>query len=175
MNRISDYLLDLRNKIASRGDGVKRYTQKYEKTNHIGILFHIKNDDMQPKLNEFVAKLRKDEKKLELLTYIGDQIHSNPYNFQYNVFTNKDISVLGSINSAEVEHFISQNFDYLFCIYLEHFNAFDNILLKSKAKLRIGKYFEDKEDCLDLMLNIPEDKKEDELMDMLFYYIKKLN
>ncbi len=175
MGKISDYFLDIRNKFTSKND-VKRFTLNYSKAKNVGILFDIKNEDQYTILNDFVSMLRGDGKHVELLTYFDfDKMHSNPFSFQFDFFTKKDINVLGSIHSYQVDNFVEQDFDYLYCIFLEPFLPFDNILLRSKAKCRIGKYFENKEDFFELMIHLPETAVIDDLIDQMFTYTKKLN
>jgi hypothetical protein len=51
-----------------------------------------------------------------------------------------------------VDQFTGFAFDYLFCISQEAFLPFDTILLKSRAKFRVGTYVPGKEKYFEVMV-----------------------
>ncbi|WP_027000379.1 DUF6913 domain-containing protein [Eisenibacter elegans] len=176
MGTIKDYFLQFKSKLAAERSNVKRYTQHYNEVKNIGILFNIRDMSKYQSLNDLVDQLKRDGKRISLMTYMDlDVMHSNPYNFQFDWFTKKHISVTGQIKSHQVDNFVEQGFDYLYCIYLEPFLPFDNILARSKAKCRVGKYFEGQENHLELMINLEEEGSIDRLIDEMFTLTKKMN
>ncbi|TAF67673.1 MAG: hypothetical protein EAZ55_01240 [Cytophagales bacterium] len=176
MSFISNYIFDYKNKKASKKPQ-KRHTTTYQEAKNIGILFYIpENDETQAQtLNNWVAYLREQGKVVKTLTFLDINTQTNPYNFQFDYFTKKDISVLGNINSEKVETFIEQNFDYLFCIFLECLPPFENILLRSQAKCRVGKHIETKEDCLEFMIQLPTEQNNIKyLIESIDIYMEKI-
>src|SRR5690606_38211828 len=139
---IKAYFLALRNQRAAKNNPVKRYSVSYEKARAVGILFSDMADDHQA-INKFVKRLKDEGKRVKALTYF-EQMHSNGYDFNFDYFTREQITTTGKITSDKVDQFIDSDFDHLFCITRDSFLPFDYILLKSKAKCRIGMYLDDK-------------------------------
>lgn len=174
MSGIKEYFLGLRNRFSSKKDEFERYALNYEEAGTIGILFYDFTQSQKSVIASFVDKLRLEGKKVKVLIY-SEEDQTEVIGRPFPTFTQKEISVLGNIQSQEVLDFTDESFDYLFCLYLKHIPTFDYILAKSKAKLRIGKYFENSENYLDLMLNLPENASFATLIEMMLQYTKKLN
>ncbi|MCS6820397.1 MAG: hypothetical protein NZ551_00850 [Microscillaceae bacterium] len=159
MSKLGNYLLKIRNKYFHKNKNTtNRQIISYSKANNIGILFHLKPEENHHALNQFVHDLEKEGKNITALTFF-DNLGSNPYNFQFDFFQEKDISYFGSIQSEQVNKFIAQPFDYLFCITLEDFSPFDSILLNSQAKYRVGLYQPNKENYYDMMIKLRENDR----------------
>lgn len=174
MSGIKEYFLGLRNRFSSKKDNFERYALNYNEAITIGVLFYDFTRSQKSVIVGFVDKLRLEGKQVKVLIY-SEEDNIEEVGRPFPTFTQKDISVLGNIQSEEVIDFTDQTFDYLFCLYLKHVPTFDFILSKSKAKLRIGKYFENSEDYLDLMLNLSENSSFADLIEMILQYTKKLN
>lgn len=172
MSKLGDYILGIKNKFSKETQNIKRETLNYVDTKYIGILFNIKNESHHQALNDFVHQLEKDGKKVSALAYF-EREGSNPYDFKFEFFRKKDISSLGTIKSEQVDNFASMRFDYLYCINIDPFPAFDNILLHSQAKCRIGKFFENKINYFDFMLHLKDEGQEDILIKEMLHYTKK--
>lgn len=173
MKKIGDYILQLRNKYGSKPDHIIRKTVNYSQANKIGILFNIQADEAHTQLNQFVAKLQKDGKQVTALAFFEREA-SNPYNFSFDFFRQKDISTTGNIRSETVSHFIETAFDYLYCIQAEPFAPFDYILARSHAKCRISRFFEKQEVISDLSIALPEDANESALIREMQHYTEQI-
>jgi hypothetical protein len=171
--KIQSFFLNLKNKKAAAEKSVLRKNVPYTEARQVGILFASEREEDYTVINKFVQRLAKDGKKIMALTYF-ERLQSNGYDFQFDYFTKEQISATGVLTSEKVDRFIEANFDYLFCISKHSFLPFDYILLRSRAKCRIGMYIEEKPDCFELMIKPkPEDTLES-LMNQLLLYIKAL-
>lgn len=173
MSKLGDYFLTWRTRLQKNNVEIPRQALNYAEVREVGILFNMREDANHQVLNDFVATLRKDNKNVTALAYF-ERESSNPYNFPFEFFRKKDISTLGKIKSDAVERFKNKNFDYLFCINTINFPPFDNILLHSNAKCRIGMFHEGQEAEFELMIAIKENDGEDILMNQMLHYVKNL-
>lgn len=174
MSKITDYLFNARNKRTAKKTHHKHSTPNYKEAKKIGILFHLKNDEYAKNLNHFVQTLKDEGKKVKALTFFDWQ-GSSPYDFQFDFFNKKEISTLGKIKSSSVENFIQEDFDYLYCINIEHFPSFDSIMIQSRAKFRLGKFFaEGEKQCYEMMIFQQEGDKEDKLIEQIWHYSREI-
>jgi hypothetical protein len=140
---------------------VKRYALNYEDIKTVGILFNSMDEECHGALNYWVKILKQDGKKVRAMAYFEEK-HSNPYDFKFDFFTKEDLRRGEQVSTREVESFIQERFDYLYCVSLQHFKPFDYIMRHSHAKCRIGSFYEDDtERPYELMIAIPQGQKRD--------------
>lgn len=173
MSKLGDYFLKLRNRFQKSHAEIIRQAVNYSHAKEVGILFNMREDSNHQVLNDFVAALQKDQKKVTALAYF-ERESSNPYNFAFDFFRKKDITALGIIKSEAVERFKQKAFDYLFCINIINFPPFDYILLNSQAKCRIGMFHEGQEGEFELMISLKDTEGEEMLMRQMMHYVKNL-
>jgi len=85
-----------------------------------------------------------------------------------------DFSLFGDIHKPEVNELLAADFDFMIHSDLEANIYSDLVMAKSKAKCRIGRYFEGHDEQYDMMIGIDEDKKINFLLDQLYHYTKAL-
>jgi hypothetical protein len=176
MNKVQRFFLDFKNKKFKGAEAPIRENISYPKAKSVGILFTSENLESNDALIEFVRNLQHDDKQVKALTYINskdkDANHKN-LGFNHHVITEKDITMLGEINSFLVDDFVKTEFDYLFCIDTEQSKIFESILLRSKAKCRVGKYFEQPGN-FELMIKLNDNEGTDTLIRQMYHYIKTI-
>jgi hypothetical protein len=79
---------------------------------------------------------------------------------------------LGHLNSSSATQFADSPFDFLFFLDLEPNPLMLHILAKSKAKCRVGKFWEEGNPYLDLMITSVNTYQG--LVDSIYTYVKKL-
>ncbi len=171
--KIQSFFLKLKNKKAAREQSPVRVNIPYAEARQVGVLFMNETEEDYAVINKCIKKLNTDGKKVRALTYF-ERTQSNGYDFQFDYFTKEQISATGVIKGDKVERFIESDFDYLFCVARHSFLPFDYILLKSRAKFRIGMYLEEKPDCFELMIKPKPEDTLDSLVNQLFFYLKAL-
>ncbi|MBX2844303.1 MAG: hypothetical protein KTR26_21225 [Flammeovirgaceae bacterium] len=174
MNPIKEFFLNLQTSRAVKRNKAKRISTNYSEVKSVGILFLIENDSHHEAMNKFVKGLMKEGKKVEAMTYFTRE-HDNPYNFSYNFFDEKDISLTGGLKGEKVVAFMEKEFDYLFFVALKQTLAFDFILASSKAKCRVGPFFEGKEEFFELMVNLGSGEGVNKLIDGMKHYTKEID
>lgn len=172
--KLSDYFLQRKNNQWSQAHPARESVMvPLPEARDIGILF-LEEEGQQQALNQFVDGLVRDHKRVRALTYF-DRPHSNPYQFKFDYFTQKEISMLGEVRNEKFSQFIDFRFDYLFCVSRQVSLPFEYILMRCNAKFRVGFYEEGKEHLFDLMIQPQEDASLKDLLTQLYEYTQKIS
>ena len=86
----------------------------------------------------------------------------------------EDFTLFGDIEKPEVKQLLDQEFDYMIHVDMVSNIYSDLVMSKSKAKCRVGRYFEDHVNQYDMMVKVSDDKKINFLLDQIYYYTKAL-
>jgi len=152
LNKLQTMAMEKRIVQAKKQNNAKRFTKNYQDAYEIGLLFYIKNETQYDAMNDFYRSLRAEGKKVEALTFFTLK-NDSPYNFPYHFITEEDIGWDGKIKSEKAHSFIEKPFDYLYTVSLDTMLLFDYILAKSKARCRIGSYYDEaRTDFFELMV-----------------------
>ncbi len=130
---------------------VERSSIQFEKAKRIGIVFDATSLDNQAFAENYVQMLRKAGKRVDILAYVDDEQEHNNFPFKY--FNQKDLSWYFHPKSDEVNQFIETPFDILISLHLHDVLSLEYISALSHAKIRVGKYNENKLHCYDLMID----------------------
>ncbi|HEY9044957.1 MAG TPA: hypothetical protein VIN08_03645 [Ohtaekwangia sp.] len=122
----------------------------YKQAKTVGLIFSVEDKQKHFIVKEFIKKLEQDEKNVQVLEYLPAK-HDN-FEFRFDFFTEKDLSFWGNITSSTALQFAEAPFDFLFYIDLTPNPLVLHLLAKSKAKCRVGKFFDDGQLYLDLMI-----------------------
>ncbi len=141
----------------------------YGSTKDIGVLFSDSLAEQTGAINAFISRLQQEGKRVRALTYF-ERPHSHGYTFKFDYFTKKELTPFGSIRNEKVDQFTDFAFDYLFCINQEDFLPFDTLLLKSKAKFRVGTYVPGKEKYFEVMVKSAGDASLAACIDQMYQY-----
>lgn len=169
MRYFINLIFRIRNRFFKKQEEISRASISYDTADEVGILFSFQKQEQYQALNDFVSHLRADGKKVSILSY-ADQDDSQFCDFEYQRFTSKDITLSGKIRSREARDFADSRFDYLYCVNVDRAPVLEDLLRKSQAKCRMGRFFKSRRDCLDLMVDLKGRPEEDHLMkDMMRY------
>ena len=84
-------ILPLINKLKRKRLLINRASESYKKASHIGILYSYIDENKQRAINEFVEKLKKDGKKVDLLPSIKNKNDAKIKANQLMVLHSQDI------------------------------------------------------------------------------------
>lgn len=127
-----------------------RNSISYQQAKTVGLIFSVEDKQKHFIVKEFIKKLELDGKIIQVLEYLPAQ-HDN-YEFRFDFFTEKDLSFWGNITSSAALQFTEAPFDFLFYVDLEPNDLVLNVLARSKAKCRVGKFFDGGTQYLELMI-----------------------
>jgi len=164
-------LLTYKTKSIARKSQVVRTSMAYHTAEKVGIVFSIDGLDKHEKIKDFIQKIESDNKEVEVLAFLPK--NKENHEFLFDFFTSKDFNFWGSIISDRIDSFTNQPFDYLFYIDLQSNPLIHNILAKSKAKCRVGKFSEENEPFCEMMIQTSNNI--DRLVDEMYKYTKILS
>jgi hypothetical protein len=172
---IRQFFLNFRNRsLTKKPLPIARTNKNYTEAKQIGVLFCMPENAEHAALNLLIQHLGTEGKQVQVLAFLPDQSHRNHYQFEFDFFTPKDISLTGEITAAEVQKFIATPFDYLFCVAPKPFGEVDNVLLQSKAKCRVGVYDAERTACYELMISPLTNAPLTKVLDTMLRYTKNL-
>jgi hypothetical protein len=142
----------------------------YKQAASIGILFSVEDRMKHDAIKELIHKFEHDGKKVQVMSFLPSKKEN--YEFMFDFFTVKDVSFFGQISSSHAVTFSETPFDYLFCLDETPNPMILNLLARSKAKCRVGKYHEISTPYFEFMIdNVGHIKG---LMDGMYKYTTQL-
>lgn len=127
-----------------------RSSTTFKKATKVGVFFTIEDRAKHDAVKEFIKKLELDGKTVTVLAFLPEKKEN--FEFLFNYFTLKDISFWGSLLSNDALNFSNTPFDFLYCLDEAASPMVLNVLARSKAKCRIGKYAPGCEPFYELMI-----------------------
>jgi hypothetical protein len=127
-----------------------RSSTAFKKAQRVGVLFTVEDRSKHDTVKEFIKKLEAESKTVKVLAFLPEKKEN--FEFLFDYFTKKDISFWGTLNSTDALNFSSQPFDFLYCLDEEPNPIVLNLLARSKAKCRVGKFVEGNEAFFELMI-----------------------
>lgn len=127
-----------------------RSNNSFKKSVKAGVLFTIEDRTKHDLVKEFIKKLEAEGKTVSVLAFLPEKKEN--FEFLFNYFTAKDISFWGNLQSTDALTFAATPFDFLYCLDESPNPMVLNILARSKALCRIGRYVEENEVFFELMI-----------------------
>jgi len=147
-----------------------RSSTPYKRALSIGILFSVEDKQKHDHIKEFIHKLEHDGKKVQVLEYLPNKKEN--YEFMFDFFTLKDISLWGKIESEKTLNFSDTPFDYLFCLDTERNPMVLYLLARSKSKCRVGRFNDNEKTFFEFMIDSEGNTKN--LIDGIYKYTTQL-
>jgi hypothetical protein len=122
----------------------------YKQAKTVGLIFSVEDKQKHFIIKEFIKKLEHDGKIIQVLEFLPEK-HEN-YEFKFDFFTEKDVNFWGNITSAHAIQFSDAPFDFLFYVDMIPNTLVLHLLARSKAKCRVGAYFDEGQNYLELMI-----------------------
>lgn len=127
-----------------------RYSAAYEQAVSIGVIFSVENREKHDDIKELIRKLEQDGKKVKVMTYLPP--NQENYEFLFDFFTKRQISFWGNITATSAQDFAETPFDFLIYLDYKQNPLILNLIAKSKARCRIGKYWKDAQPYFEMMI-----------------------
>lgn len=162
--------LNIRTRSQLKKNRTSRVTTPFNTAQSVGVLFTVEDKKKHDEIKEFVHRLEKEGKKVQVFSFLPK--NKDNYEFLFDFLTLQDISFWGNIMSGNAEKFYNSSFDYLYYLDLEPNPVLLNLLARSKAKCRIGKYWENGRAYFELMIDKVSNTKN--LIEGLYKYSTQL-
>jgi hypothetical protein len=147
-----------------------RYNEAYKKAVSFGIIFTVEDKQKHDQIKNLIRKLEHDGKQVKALAYLPP--NQENYEFMFDFFTYREISMWGNITASSAVAFAESPFDFLLYLDATPNELILNVIAKSKAKCRIGKYWPEGHDFFEMMIETQSDSKT--LITELHRYVTEL-
>lgn len=148
-----------------------RRTHTLASARSIGVLFDATNDKVRREMADFVKKLEKDGKKVNLLGFFNSK--QAPTDTSFDVFFLKEINWKGQPKSVKSDSFSAEKFDLLLSYNPDACPALDWVAVASQAAMKIGLATRQPND-FDIQLETPEEKGLSFFTEQLHLYLDKI-
>ena len=162
--------LKIRTNSQLKKNKVVRTSTPYKQAATVGILFSVEDRKKHDDIKNFIHKLEHDGKKVQVMSFLPNKKEN--FEFMFDFFTIKEVSFWGQITSNHAVKFAETPFDYLFCLDDEPNPMILNLLARSKAKCRVGKFQETNTLFFEFMIDKVNAAKG--LMDGMYTYTTQL-
>ena len=158
--------LNISTKSQLKRNKTSRGSTAYESAKSVGIVFTIEDKQKHELVKELIKKLEQDGKKSTVLCFLPRDKQN--YEFLFDFFTDKDFNFWGALTSVKALQFTGTTFDYLFYLDTDPNPLILNLLARSKAKCRLGSYWNEGRNFLEFMISNAQGNKG--LIDGIYRY-----
>jgi hypothetical protein len=162
--------LKMRTESALKKNKSLRASMPYKQAQNIGIIFSVEDKQKHADIKEFIQRLEQDGKKVQVLEYLPQKKEN--YEFLFDFFSVQDLNFWGNLNSEKAIKFSETPFDYLYCIDKEFNPLVLNLMARSKARCRVGRYHEAESPYFEMM--IEQNGTTKGLIETMYKYTKQL-
>lgn len=144
----------------------------YQDAKQVGILYTAEDLNKHDVIKDLVRNFENDGKKVKVLSYLPKDIQN--FEFRFNFFTQKDLSMFGKFKNEDVMSFVQQPFNYLLYVDFESDPVMRYLLSMSRAQCRVGNFEEINRPFCDLMV-APQQANYKSLAHEMYKYTKVLS
>jgi hypothetical protein len=168
--KLNHSLLKVRTEMLLRSKDSERSSVSYEASRQLGILFSVEDKAKHEVIKDLIRKFEHDGKQVKVMEYLAPDKQN--FEFKFDFFTENDISFFGKITSASALKFAETPFDYLFYLDTEPNPLLVHLLVRSRARCRVGRQWENGPAYFEFMVQASDSVKE--LADTMHRYTIQL-
>lgn len=147
-----------------------RMNLPYKQAQNVGVIFSVEDKSKHEAVKAFVKHLEQDGKQVKVISFLPK--NKDNYDFMFDFFTERDLSFWGNISSRIIDQFTEKQFDFLYCLDTTPNPLILNLVAKSKAKCRVGKYWEKDQGFFEMMIESQEGVKA--LIETIYKYTRSV-
>jgi len=166
--KIGYFLLNRKIKRQSR----KRSASNFEVARSIGIIFNASNQASYEKASEFAQSIINRNIQVLSIGFVDNKEQLKFFSDKKGTkfFSRKNLNWWGKPKNPSVDYFIDKPFDILIDLSLKEFFPIQYIVGLSKAKMKVGRMF-DQRSYYDLMIDIKKEKTLENLIKQVGVYL----
>lgn len=147
-----------------------RTSLPYKQAMSIGIIFSVEDKTKHEEVKEFIRHLEQDGKQVKVVCFLPK--NKDNYEFMFDFFTDKDLSFWGNITSSSAISFSDTAFDFLFYLDTTPNPLILNLIARSKARCRVGKFWDHGQSFFEMMIESKNGTRS--LIETMYRYTKAL-
>ncbi|SMD32097.1 hypothetical protein SAMN04488029_0437 [Reichenbachiella faecimaris] len=165
---IRKLLLKIKTSLALKKNDAIRISDAYKEAKRIGLLYSLDEKRSDVMLDDLIKKFEADKKQVNTMAFVPLAAKISDPGYAY--FNEKDLNAKGNWSKESVTQFKNEPFDFLVSLDWNQNKYTQNILAKSKAKCRVGRYEEGKDQYFEMMIN-PNDDKYTTYLEQVYHYL----
>ncbi len=135
----------------------------------VAVIFDATESNNRKIVEDFARKLKNKGKQVTLLAFFrSTQKPSLPFRY----FNKKDVNLLGIPKGFEVERFLAQSYDMLYCLFNTQNLPLEYIGAKTQAHFKVGSYLKGKS-SYDVMIDTQSPDIQ-YFINQIIYYLTKI-
>ena len=150
MNVIKLNFLRMRTNSLLKQNKAPRTNVTYKDSQPIGIIFTVEDKNKHETVKDLIKKLESDGKQVQVIEFLPEAKEN--YEFKFDFFTEKELSLFGAITSHQANKFANTAFDFVFCLDAVPNPLVLHLLALSKARCRVGSSWEASRPFFELMI-----------------------
>ena len=147
-----------------------RVNLPYKQSVSVGIIFSVEDKGKHDEIKDFIKRLEQDGKQVVVMSFLPK--NKDNYEFLFDFFTDKDLSLWGNLTSSSATRFSEMPFDILYYVDTVPNPFILNVLARSKAKCRVGKFWDKNQAFFELMIENKNGTRS--LIDTMYKYTRAL-
>jgi hypothetical protein len=150
----------------------RKYISLMEADN-LGILYDASEEKNYTVVYHFVRTLMEQQKKVKALGFVNSTLipHYCHPRLSFDYFTLKDLNWYKKPVGHFVKDFISNEFDMIINLDVNHLSQLTYITGVSIARFKVGRYNDGNKDCFDLMIDLKEPTSIEILLKEINHYL----
>lgn len=165
---IGKLLIKIKTALALKKNDTERVSDAYKEAKKIGLILTFDETRPSAKVNDLVQKLEADQKQVSTMTFVPVAAKVPEPDFAF--FNEKDLNTKGNWSKDVVRQFLTEPFDFIVSLDWNQNKYTQNILAGTKAKCRVGRYEEGKDQYFEMMIN-PNDDKYASYLEQVYHYL----
>jgi len=147
----------------------KEQLRSFDNSSDIGVVYNVKNTSIST-INKVKEYFSSNEKNVITMGFLPEkELGEYVSNYKDEYICKKDLNLFGLPKRDKIQKFINKDFDYLLNLDVEGNLQLQAISAYSKAKTRIGKYWDAFHFSQDFMVKSVAGTAEDLFQDMKKY------
>lgn len=143
----------------------------YDQAQSFGLLYVYESNAKEEAVHNWVERLKSDQKKVHVLCMQSD---AKPPLSTFPTLTLSDMTAMGSIKNDVLVQFLERSYDYFIHLDFEVDEVVDMIIIKTKAKCKIGFYSEQHQKKYDLMIGMNKSAGIVNFVEQITKYLKSI-
>ena len=165
---IRKVLLKIKTALALKKNDAIRVSDAYKEAKKIGLIYTYDSTRPKSKVEDLIKNFEADQKQVSTMTFVP--VSAKLADPGYAYFNEKDLNAKGNWSKDTVSQFRDEPFDFLVSLDWNQNKYTQNILAGSRAKCRVGRYEEGKDQYFEMMIN-PNDDKYASYLEQVYHYL----
>lgn len=145
----------------------------------IGIIYQVDRPETYHLVKKYVKHLKEQEgiRQIMALGFVDEKELHADYNskLEFDFFCKKDLTKLYRPHGTIIKNFIEEDYDIVIELTNEIIVPLRYMLIKSRAKFKVGFYSEENEPYFDMMINTGKSFNMVDFIDQVNHYLKIIN